>query len=111
MNKKLLFIFSIIFLPNVVFGQEIGSIQQLLAGYNFFIDVWIMVLIFLSVIFFLAGMASFMLNPADEQKRAAGKQKMIWGIIALAMMIGVWGIVKIIQLATLGTTVPGFPDF
>lgn len=54
----------------------------------------------LAVIMFVWGTINFfILNAGEEEKRTQGKQFMIWGIIALAVMISVWGLVAI-----LGTT-------
>jgi hypothetical protein len=38
----------------------------------------------------------FILNSDEEAKRAQGKQFMIWGIVALAVMLCVWGLVGIL---------------
>jgi hypothetical protein len=45
---------------------------------------------------FLWGILNyFILGGGEEEKRTQGKQFMIWGIIALVVMISIWGIVKI----------------
>ncbi len=38
----------------------------------------------------------FFINSDEEAKRTQGKQFMIWGIIALAVMLSVWGLVSIL---------------
>lgn len=38
----------------------------------------------------------FIVNVDEEAKRAQGKQFMIWGIVALAVMLSVWGLVAIL---------------
>jgi hypothetical protein len=43
----------------------------------------------------------FFINADEEAKRAQGKQYMIWGIIALAVMLSIWGLVSILG-ATFG---------
>lgn len=51
----------------------------------------------LAVVMFIWGAVKFFIINADEEaKRAQGKQFMIWGIIALAVMISVWGLVGIL---------------
>jgi hypothetical protein len=45
----------------------------------------------------------FLLNAGEESKRQQGKQFMLWGIIALAVMLSVWGLVGILK-ATFGIT-------
>jgi len=53
----------------------------------------------LAVAMFVWGVVQYVINNDEEAKKAKGKQFMIWGIIGLTVMFGVWGIVKI-----LGTT-------
>lgn len=36
------------------------------------------------------------INPNNEEKRKQGKQYMIWGIIALFVMVSIWGLVAIL---------------
>ncbi len=48
------------------------------------------------MVLFLWGALKFILNAGEEEKRNQGKQFMLWGIIALAVMISVWGLVNIV---------------
>jgi Type IV secretion system pilin len=43
----------------------------------------------------------FLINGADAQKRAEGRQVAFWGILALVVAFGAWTIVKLL-LSTLG---------
>lgn len=47
----------------------------------------------IALLVFIWGLARFILNAGDETKVSEGKQLMFWGIIALTVMISVWGIV------------------
>lgn len=51
-------------------------------------------IVVLSITVFLWGIAMFMMNSADPTKRKEGKQFMLWGIIALFIIVSYWGIVK-----------------
>lgn len=46
---------------------------------------------------FIWGIISFFLNPDNEEKRKAGKAYMTWGIIALFVMISMWGLVGVLS--------------
>jgi hypothetical protein len=51
----------------------------------------------LATVMFVWGVVQFfIINANEEAKRAQGKQFMIWGIIALAVMLSVWGLVGIL---------------
>jgi len=41
------------------------------------------------------------MNRDKEDKRTAGKQHMIWGIIGMAIMVSVFGIINLI-MSTIG---------
>ena len=45
---------------------------------------------------FFWGVVLFILNTDDDTKRAEGKQWMMWGVIALFVMITLWGIVEVL---------------
>lgn len=57
----------------------------------------------LAVLYFLYGVLKFVLNQDNEEAKSTGKQHMIWGIIGIAVMLGVWGILGIV-MSTFGIT-------
>lgn len=58
---------------------------------------------------FVWGVVKFFIVDADEEaKRTQGKQFMIWGIIAMTVMLGVWGLVGILG-KTLGINTVELP--
>jgi zinc transporter ZupT len=50
----------------------------------------------LALAMFVWGVVQYVINSDEEAKKAKGKQFMIWGIIGLAVMVSVWGLVKIV---------------
>lgn len=50
----------------------------------------------IAMVMFIWGVVQYVINSDEEAKKAKGKQFMIWGIIALTVMIGVWGLVGIV---------------
>ena len=75
-----------------------STIQNLLCYITGIINNAIIPLIFaLAVAMFVWGVVNFFIINADEEaKRNQGKQFMIWGIIALAVMLSIWGLVGIL---------------
>lgn len=49
----------------------------------------------LAIAFFIWGVVQYVINDQEEAKRTKGKQFMLWGIIALAVMVSIWGLVRI----------------
>jgi len=50
----------------------------------------------LATIIFLWGIVEFMVNADNEKKRDEGKKHILWGIIGLAIMLGAFGIMRIL---------------
>jgi uncharacterized membrane protein YidH (DUF202 family) len=50
----------------------------------------------LAVVFFLYGVLEFLMNQENEEKKTTGKRHMLWGIIGIAIMLGVWTILGMI---------------
>lgn len=53
-------------------------------------------LISLALVMFIAGIVKYVANGDNEEKREAGRGLMLFGIIALFVMVSVWGLVKIL---------------
>lgn len=54
-------------------------------------------LIALSVVGFIWGIFQFFLNPDNEEKKKNGKSFMVWGLIALFVIVSMWGIVGLLS--------------
>ena len=53
----------------------------------------------LAILFFLYGVFEFIMNQENEEKKTTGKNHIIWGIIGITIMLGVWTILGMV-LAT-----------
>jgi len=70
---------------------------------------FMMLLFVVAIIVFLWGLIEFLVNADNEEKKSIGKRHMIWGVIGLAIMFSVYGIMQIIQsfIGYLGNTSTG----
>lgn len=67
-------------------------------------------LISLALVMFLAGIVKYVASGDSEEKRDAGKGLMLFGIIALFVMVSVWGFVNILlNTFFAGTDITSFP--
>lgn len=57
----------------------------------------------LAVVFFLYGVFEFISNQNSEEKKTTGKNHMIWGIVGIVIMMGVFSIINLI-VGTFGIT-------
>ena len=87
--KKRYYLFALVFLPKFAFAQTVNDIMSkvmtLMQGF-------ITLCSFLAFGAFSWGLAIFIFNVDEEKKRGEGKDWMIWSIVALFVMITVWGI-------------------
>ncbi|MFA6257004.1 MAG: hypothetical protein WCT29_01715 [Candidatus Paceibacterota bacterium] len=62
-----------------------------------------------TVVFIWGAIKFFIINADEEAKREQGKQFMIWGIVALTVMLSIWGLVAILT-ETFGIGGPVLPQ-
>lgn len=51
----------------------------------------------LALVYFLYGMAMYVSVSGEESKKEEGRMRMLWGIIALFVIVSVWGLVTLLQ--------------
>jgi len=98
--KKALII-SAILTPGLASAQ--GNIITFVAMISRIVNLLVPIVSTLAVVFFFYGLAKYILNSGDEDKRKEGKDIMIWGILAMFVLVTIWGIIGFLQ-RTLGTT-------
>lgn len=52
--------------------------------------------------YFLFGVMKFVKDQNSEDAQGEGKKHMLWGVIGLAVMVSVWGILNMINSFVLG---------
>lgn len=60
----------------------------------------------LAVLFFLWGLAKFVYRAGDEREHENGRRIMVWGVIAIFVLVSIFGIMEVI-LQTFGLDVDG----
>ena len=81
--------------PTVCTGGQINTIQSLICKLNEILGAILPLLIALGVVFFVWGVISYVI-AGDEEAKTAGRDKMIYGIIGLVVIVGLWGLVRIV---------------
>ena len=72
--------------------------------FNVILNPLIQFLFFIAFVYFGFGVVKMIAGAQDEAKRTDGKRHLFYGIIGMAIMISVWGIIAIIG-ATIGDVV------
>ena len=83
-----------LFFPNVAYADVHSFVSHL----NTLIINPIIVFLFgLAVVYFLYGIFQFISNQENEEAKTKGKQHMLWGIIGIVIMMGVFTILHMIM--------------
>lgn len=83
-------------LPFCILVQN-PNFQMLISYVVCVINTSVIPLIFaLAIVLFVWGVVQYVINSDEEAKKAKGRQFMIWGIIALTVMVSIWGLVAIL---------------
>ena len=61
----------------------------------------------LALLVFFWGLVKFIYAAGNEEKRKAGKQVMLWGLIALFVMLALWGILRFLSRSILDSGLGG----
>jgi len=108
MKKKLIVLSSSVlsFMPLMALAQNATAgctpmvanswtIQGIICKIGNILDIIIPVLVVLGVLYFLWGVVQYVIS-SDEEAKKAGKNKMIYGIIGLVVIVAMWGLVGIV---------------
>jgi uncharacterized membrane protein YuzA (DUF378 family) len=86
-------------LPFMAFAQTTVNssyISSLIGSAKTLLDQIVVFLIALAVVWFIWNVISYAMS-SDDDKKSKAKSQMIWGIIAIAVIVSVWGLVAILQ--------------
>ncbi len=99
---------ALAFTPMFVFAQgNLNNVEVLLNGLKRLVGIATPMVLGIALLGFFWGLAMYIFNSADEDKRKEGKHIMLWGIIALFVMTAIWGLVGFLGTALLGNTNTG----
>ncbi len=73
-----------------------GTIETVICRIGSILNLIIPFLIVLGVLYFVWGVVQYVI-AGDEEAKTAGRDKMIYGIIGLVVIVGLWGLVGIVS--------------
>lgn len=96
-TKRTLFGGSVLALaaPFVVAAQT--TVSDVLDQVLGFLNTAAAIVIALAVVYFLWGVTQYIMKAGDEEAQKGARDTMIWGIIAIFVMVSVWGLVNLLQ--------------
>jgi len=113
MKKKILA--SIVFLaivPSMALAQvDTSYIDSLILSVKGILNALVPIVIALAVLYFMWGVLQFISSGDDEEKRKAGRSRMFNGIIAIFVMVSIWGLVAFVgNIFNIGSGPVVMPD-
>lgn len=118
MKKKLIVLSSSVvsFMPFLALAQGggctgvgLGTIEGIICKIGDILDIIIPILIVLGVVYFVWGVVTYFIS-GDEEAKKKGRDRIIYGIIGLVVIVAMWGLVGIVKntfgLNNVGTQIP-----
>lgn len=93
-NFKIAIAGALVFAPFLAYAETLGGILTIV---NQLVGAATPIVVALALLYFFWGLGQFIFNSSDEGKRKDGISIMIYGIIALFIMVSIWGIVNVLQ--------------
>ncbi len=107
MNKVILALLALA--PAFAFAQDLGNLNTLLDSVGSLIRTALPIVVALALLAFFWGLVKYIFAQGNEDAKADGKKIMIWGLVALFVMVSVWGLVLFIGEAV-GVDQGGYVD-
>lgn len=79
-----------------IFGPDITATQLINNAKGAILRPLVLLLFAAALVYFLYGVIEFLTAPGDETRKTKGKLHMFWGVLGLAIMISVYGIMNIL---------------
>ncbi|OHA89450.1 MAG: hypothetical protein A3C70_02950 [Candidatus Zambryskibacteria bacterium RIFCSPHIGHO2_02_FULL_43_14] len=90
---------ALAFTPAFAFAQSLGNLQTLVQSIGTLVDLALPIVVGLALLAFFWGLVKFIFAQGNEESKADAKKIMLWGLIALFVMVSVWGLVNFIGSA------------
>jgi uncharacterized membrane protein YidH (DUF202 family) len=83
-------------LPFMAGAQNLGYISNFIDDAKGILDQLVVFLIALAIVWFIWNVIKYAMSTEEDGKDKA-KSQMIWGIIAIAVIVSIWGLVGLLQ--------------
>ena len=98
---------TLAFAPVLAFAQQLGNIETFVSSIGRVVGLALPIVVAIALLAFFWGLVKFIFAQGNEESKADAKKIMLWGLIALFVMVSVWGVVRFIGSAIGITDVGG----
>lgn len=95
---------ALMFAPSLALAQGVGNltnVQTFLQSIGRLVGIALPIVVGIALLGFFWGLAMFVFKASDPEKQKEARNTMIWSVVALFVMVSVWGLVNFIG-STLG---------
>ncbi len=96
--KKAILI-TLAFAPVFAFAQSLSNLETLMKSIGRLVGLALPIVVAIALLAFFYGLVKFIFSQGNEEDKQASKKIMLWGLIALFVMVSVWGLVRFIGTA------------
>jgi hypothetical protein len=94
-------------------SADVSNITDVYNQANTVLGDLVTVIFGVALIYFLWNLTQFILNMDNEDARKKARDHMVWGIVALFVMVSVWGLVGVLggtfKFSATSATIPVYP--
>ena len=87
---------TLAFAPVLAFAQQLGNIETFVSSIGRVVGLALPIVVAIALLAFFWGLVKFIFAQGNEESKADAKKIMLWGLIALFVMVAVWGLVRFI---------------
>ncbi len=95
-GMKKVILATLAFAPAFAFAQQLSNVSTLVSSIGNIVRLALPVVVAIALLAFFLGLVKFIFAQGNEEAKTEGKKIMLWGIIALFVMVSVWGLVRFI---------------
>ncbi len=90
---------ALLLTPFLASAEQLDNVSNLLKSVGRLVDTALPIVVGIALLGFFWGLAMFVFSANDPEKHAEGRNIMIWGVVALFVMVAVWGLVRFVGSA------------
>lgn len=85
--------------PAFAFAQQLAGVETFVQSIGRLVALALPIVVAIALLAFFWGLVKFIFAQGNEEAKGEGKKIMIWGLVALFVMVAVWGLVGFIGQA------------
>ena len=93
---KKFIIAALVFVPALASAQNLGNLKTLIESIGNLVGIALPIVVAIALLAFFWGLVKFIFAQGNEEAKTDAKKIMIWGLVALFVMVSVWGLVGFI---------------